>query len=537
MSLTFPLLVLVGCSDPQKQAVKSLEKMGYEATTRDLIVAAGAGDFESLVFFQDAGLEIDSTDQNGNTALIKASSAGQLATVERILGMGADPRHVNVAGRDALLAASAMGYDEVARMLMSRGADAELKDKEGWSALSIAAYNGHSDVVSLLSAQATPNALDDALLVASFSGDAEVIDTLLGQGANINARSPEGKTSLMISADGGKDEAVRTLLQNRANPYAKDNQGKTAANLAELAGHTAVRDLILSPDRWGTSATGMEIAEEMTEAREALMEEASVEETLMEEANVGETVTGDASQQLVEASLDTEESVEASANASASANEASTPTTVAKVAPQKKSSDTGPSASEIRKNAKSKPVVALNGSTIHSTSPAIAPVKSMVLASYHEEPLPIAVENVNGNRAEIRRLDQETESFEVAPGSLIPGTPYEVKEVTKKFVSSKEGKGRMVDVSRVKVENRENGATHLLVQDVSGQASDTYAILTSANSQYRYVVKRGDVFRTSQPDQGVRDYQVLDIRAEGVVVKDLATEDVVTIARDGVVAQ
>jgi hypothetical protein len=161
----------------------------------------------------------------------------------------------------------------------------------------------------------------------------------------------------------------------------------------------------------------------------------------------------------------------------------------------------------------------------------------MVLAAYHEEPIPLAVDSVNGNRAEIRRLDQETESFEVAPGSLIPGTPYEVKEVTKKFVSSKEGKGRMVDVSRVKVENRENGSTHLLVQDVSGQASDTYAILTSANSQYRYVVKRGDVFRTSQPDQGVRDYQVLDIRAEGVVVKDLATEDVVTIARDGIVAQ
>jgi hypothetical protein len=118
---------------------------------------------------------------------------------------------------------------------------------------------------------------------------------------------------------------------------------------------------------------------------------------------------------------------------------------------------------------------------------------------------------------------------------VIPGTPYEVKEVTRKFVSSKEGKGRMVDVSRVIVENKESGATHLLVQDVYGQPSDTYAIITSANSNYRYVVKRGDVFRTSQPDLGVKDYQVFDIRASGVVVKDLATGEVVTIARDGVV--
>ena len=93
----------------------------------------------------------------------------------------------------------------------------------------------------------------------------------------------------------------------------------------------------------------------------------------------------------------------------------------------------------------------------------------------------------------------------------------------------------MVDVSRVKVENTASGTTHLLVKDVTGQASDTYAIITSADSQYRYVVKAGDVFRTTEPGIGEKDYQVLDIRASGVVIKDLATEEVVTVARDGVI--
>ena len=87
----------------------------------------------------------------------------------------------------------------------------------------------------------------------------------------------------------------------------------------------------------------------------------------------------------------------------------------------------------------------------------------------------------------------------------------------------------------MKVEDTQSGATHLLVKDVSGQTSDTYAILVAPNSQYRYVVKAGDVFRTTQPDIGTKDYQVLDIRPTGVVIKDLATEEVVTVARDGVV--
>ena len=161
----------------------------------------------------------------------------------------------------------------------------------------------------------------------------------------------------------------------------------------------------------------------------------------------------------------------------------------------------------------------------------------MVLAAYHEESLPIIVDHVNGTTASVRRLDQPSAgTVDVEEGSIIPGTHYRVQEVTTRYVSSKEGKGRMVDVSRVKVEDTQKGSTHLLVKDVSGQTADTYAILTAPNSQYRYVVKAGDVFRTTQPDRGTIEYQVLDIRPTGVVIKDLATDEVVTVARDGVLA-
>ncbi|MDF1825595.1 MAG: ankyrin repeat domain-containing protein [Verrucomicrobiales bacterium] len=508
-------LIATSCSDPQKQARKALEEKGYGTSVNDLIMAAGAGDTESLDLFVQTGMDIDSKDRVGNTALIKAAGGGHARAVERILGMGADPRHRNSVGRDALMTSSAKGFEQVSRMLLSRGGDITIKDSEGWSSLSIAAFNGHADVVSLLSSQASPTALDDALLVASFNGDEEVISRLLGAGANINARSPASMTPLMIAAEGGKAGAVRTLLQNQANPYSETNEGQTAAMLAGNKGFTEVQDLIMEPGQWGSSPESEEVLREMAEAQKALLAGAAVEETLVEDALSEDDLTPVESH---DAEVGERMSVAEKANASTTRDMTQSRT------------------SRVREEAKSKPIAALNGSTIHSRSIEAAPVKSMILAAYHEEPIPLSVSKVDGDTAEIRRLDQKSEPIEVEVGTTIPGTPFEVKEVTRKFVSSKEGKGRMVDVSRVKVENTHSGATHLLVNDISGQSADAYAILTSPDSKYRYVVKSGDVFRTSQPNTGTKDYQVLDIRASGVVVKDLATEDVLTIARDGIVA-
>ncbi len=532
LTLILGNLFLSSCSDPQKTAHKQLEENGYEVAAQGMIVAAGAGDIESLQLFQQVGFEIDAVDDKGNTPLIRASANGHLDAVEAVLGLGADPRHTNRVGRDALISSSGKGFADVARILVSRGSDLSTRDQEGWSALSLAAYNGHSEVVSLLSGQASSEALDDALLVASFSGGAGVISILLGQGANINARSPESKTPLMIASERGKTDAVRILLQNMANPYSEDNSGATAANLAERAGFEEAKTLILSPDQWGVTEESQEVLKEMALAQQALSSEGAIEETLapneIAEADVSSPSTPEEIfDRAVAEATEEEPTGETAAAASSEAVQARPEAKHAAV----------PDRMKIREEAKSKPIVALNGSTIRSKTPREAPVKSMVLASFHEEPLPIAVAKVNGNRAKFRRLDRDVDmAVEVEPGEVIPGTSFEVKEVTRKFVSSKEGKGRMVDVSRVKVQNLDSGATHLLVTDVAGQSSDTYAILTAPNSKYRYVVKSGDVFRTSQLGSGEKDFQVLDIRAEGVVVKDLATEEVLTIARDGVIS-
>lgn len=538
-------LGLSGCGDSQKQAWKTVKAKGYEASVEGFLDAAAAGDLQGLELFRAAGVDVDASGSSGNTALIRAAAAGRKTAVERLLGMGADPRKINGFGRDALISASAKGFDEVARLLMGRGADISLRDSEGWSALSIAAYNGHNSVVALLAAGSTSSELDDALLVASFSGDPSVIDTLLGQGANINVRSPEGKTPLMIASAAGKMDTVRVLLQNHANLYAVDPDNRTATHLADAAGHAEISKLIADPASWGRSEQGERIAGEMEKARIALASE-GVEEDLL----AGRPLAGEAKRGGTAATPASAKEGSRGSGAEAGSTGPQTQTATAGTATAATASaDQGPvdSASpsrrsnrlersrRVREGAKDKPIVALNGSTLHSRRPEEAPVKGMVLAAYHEESLPLLVDGVKGSTASVRRLDQSEGSVQVEEGAMVPGTPYRVVEVTPLFVSSKEGKGRMVDVSRVELENTKSGATHLLVKDVSGQTGDNYAMLTSADSQYRYVVKAGDVFRTTQPEAGAKDYQVLDIRPNAVVIKDLATEEVTTVARDGVI--
>ncbi|MGY8641608.1 MAG: ankyrin repeat domain-containing protein [Verrucomicrobiales bacterium] len=469
---------LTSCSDPQSTAAKTLKKNNYSNSVDDFLVAAASGDLQAIELFEQAGMLIDAADGNGTTAIMQAATNGRKAAVEALLGKGADPRHVNALGRTALIGAAEKGHTDVVRLLLGRGSDATTKDIEGWNALSVAAFNSQANTVELLAGNASQEMLDDALLVACFSGSPGVIDQLLNQGAYINTRSPDNQTPLMISAQHGHQDAVRLLLQNQANPYALDGSDATAANLAETNGHKEIRDLILDPTEWGTSETTEELEIELAAALDALAG-GSTEEMLGDAPEDADLVGGEGA---------------------------------------------------------AKPMAALNGATIKSDDEKAAapPVETFKLAGFREQPLPIILKSVEGDSAQVRLLaNEDGEPVAVSEGQAIPGTDFSITNVETKFISSKQGKGEMVDVSRITVENTTTGVKHLLVKDVAGHSTETYAILESPDSSFRYVVRTGDVFRTVDPTAGEIDYQVLDIRPTGVVIKDLVTEEVSTIARDG----
>ena len=70
--------------------------------------------------------------------------------------------------------------------------------------------------------------IDADLIAAARTGSAELVQTLVGKGANVNAKDDMGRTALMWAANNGAADTVQFLLSNGATVDAKDHEGKTA---------------------------------------------------------------------------------------------------------------------------------------------------------------------------------------------------------------------------------------------------------------------------------------------------------------------
>ena len=71
-----------------------------------------------------------------------------------------------------------------------------------------------------------------------------VVEFLLANKANVNAKRTNGVTPLHIAAAMGRLEIAEVLLSKGAEPQAIDNKGRTAMSLAETNGHVAILALL-----------------------------------------------------------------------------------------------------------------------------------------------------------------------------------------------------------------------------------------------------------------------------------------------------
>jgi hypothetical protein len=213
--------------------------------------------------------------------LIAASAKGDQGDVRRLLALGANanerelvPVPVRLAwlertrlwrviyapqrcGETALIKAASAGRVDVARTLLDAGADPDLptdpsQDPRAYyntRPLVCAVRRGHARVVQLLLERGAPvnaGAGGDGtvLMEAMVRHDAATTECLLRGGADVNAGRCRGGTALMQAAGSGQVAGVRALLLHGARVDQTDADGRTALMFAVEQHPDAVRALV-----------------------------------------------------------------------------------------------------------------------------------------------------------------------------------------------------------------------------------------------------------------------------------------------------
>jgi ankyrin repeat protein len=126
----------------------------------------------------------------------------------------------NIPAKDAqLIQAAKDGNLSTVQTLLAQGADINAKGKYGTTALMDAVRKGHT----------------------------KIVEVLLANGADVNAKDDKlGSTALMSAAMKGHTETVEALLAKGADVNAKDKDGFTALTFAAFSGNTKTVEVLLA---------------------------------------------------------------------------------------------------------------------------------------------------------------------------------------------------------------------------------------------------------------------------------------------------
>jgi ankyrin repeat protein len=141
--------ILVSCMRGEDYR-KIIEKKGMLFTQEAFLKEVRAGNREHAELFIKAGMDINSRDKDGSTALMVTSEKGESEMAQLLIQNGADVNANNIDGYTALMYAAYKGNLEIAELLIKNKADVNAKDKDGWTALRYASIQGRNDMVALL---------------------------------------------------------------------------------------------------------------------------------------------------------------------------------------------------------------------------------------------------------------------------------------------------------------------------------------------------------------------------------------------------
>ncbi len=214
------------------------------------IEAAKQGNISVIESLLNKGIDINTIDKDGNTALIEATRHNQRACIQKLIEKGSKVNIKNNDGWTALIVASQNGYKTIAELLIKNGADFNIKANDGNTALTFASYKGYVEIVKILkkSGAITVKYQDSKILTAALKGDINTLKALLEKGVSPNTISRiGGETPLMYAMGQNHYECAELLLEFGADVSIRAKDGYTVLDV--IKGRPEMFELI---EKYGT---------------------------------------------------------------------------------------------------------------------------------------------------------------------------------------------------------------------------------------------------------------------------------------------
>ncbi len=125
----------------------------------------------------------------------------------------------------------------IIRLLLEKGAKVETSDSADMSPIAFAVLSGNTEVVALLHQHGAKvnksGGMEVPLIIASSTGQTDMIRFLLARGADITAENATGTTALIAAVRyAHQSDVVQMLLDAGADVNHKDKSGNTALHYA-----------------------------------------------------------------------------------------------------------------------------------------------------------------------------------------------------------------------------------------------------------------------------------------------------------------
>ena len=221
-----------------------------------LMAASYFGFVKVIKLLLDRGVDINTQNNGGGTALHIAAREGHQAVVKILLEKGADAKiqtKIEGDGGTALHRAAREGHEAVVQMLLEKEIDVNVQNSRGRTALHLAVIRGHKAVLEmLLNKKADANIQDENGETALHStlrfGYVATAKILLEKGADVNIANEDGDTPLHWAVRGGNEDAGKMLLENGADVYIAEKSGGTALYWAVMNEHVAITKMLLEKE-------------------------------------------------------------------------------------------------------------------------------------------------------------------------------------------------------------------------------------------------------------------------------------------------